>query len=183
MDRTSLTHPLQIAEVRPSPHCGRIGITFCPGKVQPDGATGSWCRDLHIDLDAVRAWGACAALTLVEEHELVALQVPDLGDQVRRRGLLWFHLPIADYAIPSAEFEAAWRDAGGQLRKLLASNKDIVVHCKGGLGRAGTIAARLLIEMGVEASDAIARVRAARAGAIETTGQERYVLSCKSSGV
>jgi ADP-ribosyl-[dinitrogen reductase] hydrolase len=43
-----------------------------------------------------------------------------------------------------------------------------LVYCCGGLGRAGTIAARLLVELGAEPITAIAGVRKARPGAIET---------------
>ena len=46
----------------------------------------------------------------------------------------------------------------------------------GGLGRAGTIGARLLIELGMEPTAAVRQVRAARPGAIETREQEKYVL-------
>ena len=53
--RTSHTHPLQIAFVRPTPTSGRIGITFCPGKIQPDAATGAWDRQLDVDLDPIAA--------------------------------------------------------------------------------------------------------------------------------
>ena len=53
----------------------------------------------------------------------------------------------------------------------------MLVHCRGGLGRAGTIAARLLIELGIEPATAIERVRAVRPGAIETRAQEEYVLN------
>jgi ADP-ribosyl-[dinitrogen reductase] hydrolase len=57
------------------------------------------------------------------------------------------------------------------------SNKAIVVRCRGGLGRAGTIAARLLVELGVEPREAIGRFRQARHGAVETERQEHYVMS------
>lgn len=43
--RTSLTHPLRIAEVRPSPSHGRIGMTLCPGKHDRFAQTGAWARD------------------------------------------------------------------------------------------------------------------------------------------
>ena len=46
---------------------------------------------------------------------------------------------------------------------------------RGGLGRAGTIAASLLIELGDEAGIALQRVRKARPGAVETSVQERYL--------
>ena len=44
-------------------------------------------------------------------------------------------------------------------------------HCKGGLGRAGMISARLLVELGTEPEKAIRMVRRARSGAIETYTQ------------
>jgi hypothetical protein len=44
-------------------------------------------------------------------------------------------------------------------------------HCKGGLGRAGMMAARLLVELGVAPEQAIRDVRCARPGAIETPAQ------------
>ena len=169
--RTSLTHPLQIAEVRASAIHGRIGITFCPGKHDRAAATGAWARDLAIDLDAIAAWGARLVLTLVEPAELVALKVPNLGQEVERRGMSWRHLPIVDYSVPDAAFEEAWLVDGSEIRRFLRGGHDVVVHCKGGLGRAGMIAGRLLVELGMPPDDAIRMVRRARQGAIETPSQ------------
>ena len=50
------------------------------------------------------------------------------------------------------------------------------MHCRGGLGRTGIVAASLLIGFGIGPRDAIVAVRKARPGAIETLQQERYVL-------
>jgi hypothetical protein len=169
--RTSQTHPLQIAQVRASPSHGRIGITFCPGKHDRAASTGAWARDLSADLDVIAASGARLVLTLTEPAELAALQVPDLGAEVLSRGLDWRHLPIADYSVPSEAFERQWRMHGRDIRALLRRGGDIVVHCKGGLGRAGMIAARLLVELGMPPDEAIAQVRRARKGAIETPAQ------------
>jgi len=55
----------------------------------------------------------------------------------------------------------------------------VLIHCTGGLGRSGMIAARLLVELGEEPRLAMQRVRAARPGAIETAAQEAYVLACR----
>ena len=64
---------------------------------------------------------------------------------------------------------------------MLREDRNILVHCRGGLGRAGTIAARLLIEIGIDPKIAISEVRAVRPGAIETVEQEKYVLSIRSA--
>ena len=177
--RTSVSHPLEIAEVSPGESFGRIGITFCPGKHDHHAMTGPWKRDLGLDLAAIRAWGAAAVVTLVRNGELVRLEVPNLGEEVRRHGMLWFHLPIVDMHIPDRAFEVAWTRAGEELRSLLRGGLDIVVHCKGGLGRAGTIAARLLVELGMEPETAIRAVRKARPEAIETLEQKQYVLALR----
>jgi ADP-ribosylglycohydrolase len=91
----------------------------------------------------------------------------------------WFHLPIKDVSTPDAEFERRWEIEGEEIGTLLRGGRDVLVHCRGGLGRAGTIAARLLVEFGMEPAKAIRQVREARPGAIETSAQERYVLGLK----
>ncbi len=169
--RTSHTHPLQIAEVQASPSHGRIGITFCPGKCDLYAHTGAWERDLGIDLDTIAAWGAKLVLTLVEPSELMELKVPLLGHEIKRRGIEWCHLPIADYSVPTKKFEEAWLTQGREIREMLRNGDDVLVHCKGGLGRAGMIAARLLAELGMDPDEAIRAVRRVRKGAIETPSQ------------
>jgi ADP-ribosyl-[dinitrogen reductase] hydrolase len=95
--------------------------------------------------------------------------------------MLWVHLPIVDVSTPDEVFEHHWEVAGHKLRTLLRSEQDILVHCRGGLGRAGTIAARLLVEFGMEPATAIRQVRTVRPGAIETSEQEKYVLAIGKS--
>jgi ADP-ribosyl-[dinitrogen reductase] hydrolase len=138
--------------------------------------SGYWDRDLAVDLDAIRNWGTGAAVTLVEPEELRLLRVERLGEEVSRRKMVWFHLPIADVSIPDERFEQQWVVAGEELRAMLRRKLDVLVHCRGGLGRAGTIAARLLVELGMEPVNAIASVRAVRPGAIETRRQEEFIL-------
>jgi ADP-ribosyl-[dinitrogen reductase] hydrolase len=174
--RTSISHPLQIAVVTAGSEFGRIGITFCPGKYDPHALTGAWDRDLNRDLDTIRDWGAVAVVTLLEPKELTLLRVERLGEEILRRNMLWFHLSIADVSTPNKRFEQEWDVAGEKLRSLLRSRSDVLVHCRGGLGRAGTVAARLLVELGMEPTTAIASVRAVRPGAIETSDQEKFVL-------
>jgi ADP-ribosyl-[dinitrogen reductase] hydrolase len=172
--RTSHSHPLRIDAVT-VPGGGRIGMTFCPGKRQAEAMTGSWERDLGIDLDAVVAWGASTLVTLVEPHELVDLGVPDLGMRTLERQLAWFHLPIRDRDVPCERFERDWETVGPELQASLDRGDAIVLHCMGGLGRTGLVACRLLIERGESPAGALARVRGARPGAVETAGQEAYL--------
>lgn len=124
--------------------------------------------------------GAEAVITMVQDHELDMLDVRDMGAQCQERGLTWLHCPIPDFDGPGPAFENAWVDSGEKARAILRRGGTVVSHCRGGIGRAGTIASRLLIELGAATPDeALRRVRKARPGAVETREQEQHVLSCR----
>ncbi len=178
--RTSLTNPLQIYRLN-TPAAGDIGLTFCPGKYDAHAMTGAWSRALGLDLGAIRDWPAHALLTLMEAHELDLLRVPTLGEEALGLGLEWTHLPIVDGSIPSAAFESQWADAAERLLGHLEAGSNVVIHCRGGLGRTGLLAGMLLVDLGVEPGEALRQVRAVRPAAVETEEQEQYLLSYRGS--
>lgn len=174
--RTSITDPIQIATLAAGR--GRIGVSICPGKRSRSIQGFEWRRDLALDIDGLSGWGAAAVISLIEEREMAALGVSNLSAEITARGMEWFHLPIPDVTPPGSEFERRWLSAGPQIRALLNDGQNVFIHCKGGLGRAGTVAARLLIELGeATPDDAITRVREVRPGAIETVAQEDHLHS------
>ena len=75
---------------------------------------------------------------------------------------------------------ATWAKYGEFILQYLQDGKKIVVHCAGGLGRTGTLVARLLVDFGMSPTEAIETVRRARPGAIESTAQENHVLDYAS---
>lgn len=176
--KTSQSHPLRIDEVRAPGIPGVIGITFCPGKCDH-----KWARNLAQDLDVIARWKPQCMLTLIEDHEFQMLRVPELGARVRALQIQWLHLPIVDVHPPDDRFTKAWSQVGPGLLLLLREGGRVLVHCRGGLGRAGTVAALLLVGLGVAAPDAIRLVRRARPGAIETSDQERFVLNFMPHGL
>lgn len=171
-----MTIELRIAEL-PTGHLGGlIGVTFAPGKKQKGGLTGDHDRDLAIDLDTVAEWNAAAVVTLMTAEELARYRIPTIGQEVRTRFMEWHYLPIHDCHVPDAAFEAIWPEHSARLRGLVDAGSRVLVHCRGGLGRAGMVAARLLVEMGADPEDAISTVRRVRdPKAIETPAQEDWV--------
>jgi ADP-ribosyl-[dinitrogen reductase] hydrolase len=140
---------------------GAIGIAPCPAAE---------------DAAAISAWAPQAVLTLLEDGAR-AQAVRDLCGGL---GVAWHHLPIQDYAPPDAAFEAAWQVAGAALRQGLRQGGRLLVHCAAGRGRSGTIAARLLVELGEAAPDAATdQVRRVRPGAVETAAQADHVRACR----
>lgn len=173
MPRTSHSHPLRIDAL--SAANGLVGLTLCPGK-QGDSVFGDpWARDLDADLDAVADWGAAAVVTLIEEKEFERLGVGGLASGVRERGIDWHHLPIRDVDVPDEAAMEIWRTIAPKLHRILEGGGRVLVHCRGGLGRAGTVAALMLTERGLSASAAIDTVRFARPGAVETREQSQWI--------
>ena len=178
--RTSKSHPLRIDSVSSGNGHGRIGITLCPGKEDRHARNGPCDRDLDLDLDKVQRWGATAVVSLITDPEIDYLQVRGLSEAVQDRHMEWWHLPIPDVSPPGSDFETGWRVAGEAIRDRLRMGFDVLIHCKGGLGRAGTVAARLLVELGENPDAAIRNFRQARSKcAIETKEQERHIGQCK----
>ena len=175
MPLMELSGPLRIAQV-PTPVTGLLGITHCPGRNGVDSAGCRWKRNLRDDLRDLTAWGAGAVLTLIEDHEFARLGVPEFVTEIRRTRLPWYHMAIPDMATPGKTFDEAWARDGARIFGSLRAGERVLVHCAGGLGRSGMIAAKLLSALGVSASHAVAAVRRARPGAVETDGQLDYVL-------
>ena len=66
------------------------------------------------------------------------------------------------------------------VKKRTNSRQKYLLHCWGGKGRAGTVAAILLIEFGEDNNEAIKIVRMKRKGAIESKKQEEFILNYSS---
>lgn len=145
-----------------------IALTHCPGR---DG-------DLDGDVAVIAAWRATMLLSLVEDSEFA--DGAGLERRLRGSGIGWLRYPIPDYGTPRDLM--AWRTLAGELRAALDRGGRLVIHCRAGLGRSGMIAARLLVERGLSAEAAIAAVRRARPGAIETAGQEAWIADPEAAG-
>lgn len=175
--RTSLSHPLRIATLPIGAKGGAVGVTFAPGKRQASAMTGVWERDIDHDLMVIRQWGASDLVTLLEPHEFIELGIADLPQRAAMHGLRWHGLPITDGAAPDSRFLTPWRALFPALLRNIDGGQRVIVHCKGGLGRAGTVACLLLLSSGAspDAKSAIAQVRSVRPGAIETLMQEEFI--------
>ena len=159
---------------------GCMGLVGCPGtRIDNRPATGSK-RLLHADIDEIVEWGANGVLCLMEPHELKLNKVEGLPAAVQNAGMWWKHLPIIDMDIPNQEFENVWAVEGERIRHALRIGERVAIHCYAGLGRTGMIAARILVEFGVDPEQAIRRVRRDNRRRIQTSDQADFVRSCYS---
>ena len=120
-------------------------------------------------------------VSLVEDSEFDQLCEKKLFVRnIYNHNLKWIHMPIADLKAPDHEFKQKWITTKTLLKNDLLKGNNIVLHCKGGIGRSGTIAALILIDHGAINVNAIKDVRERRNGAIENALQEKFVLDYKA---
>lgn len=166
---TSTTHPIDVHFVPGSalPAKGAIGFTLAPGRKGP-GMDGMHDRDLDLDLNRLRAQhGINVVVSLVTDAE--AVERTGVTSAIERRavearGMEFHHLPVEAGDLPADDALVALVQ---KLRDAVSVGRKVVVHDRAGGGRSATVVAALLIGMGHDVDDAIAKVRSVRAKAVE----------------
>ncbi len=157
---TETIEPFAIADLPCA--TGRLGIARLPGRA----------GDLAGDVAAIAGWGARLVLSMTELDEMAAHGAAGLAALLAARGIGHAMFPIPDFGTPGSDAE--WASLSRDLHRRLAAGERILLHCMGGKGRSGMVAMRLLVEQGVAADEALARVRRARPGAVETDAQAAW---------
>ena len=165
--------------VEPKGISGKIILTCFPGR---DGEEKSFNDSLFLnELKNFDQLNCSAIVSLIEDVEFEKMHDKKLFvHQIYKKGLNWFHLPIVDLKAPDHKFIDKWQTTKSLLKNELIHGKNIVIHCMGGKGRSGTIAAILLIEFGNKNDEVINIVRKNRKGAIETKEQEDFILAYRT---
>lgn len=175
---TSETDPIQV-DFLPDDEVGtpgRLGMTFAPG-MWAGSVGGRWERDLAADVRALEEeYKTDVLVSLMEDHEYRGYRIPELLEKDSIGGIEILRFAIEDMGVPreaeSEGFEAFVKDVVQRLEQ----DQNVVVHCRGGLGRTGTLAACVLVALGRHTADeAIAAVRETRKGTVQTREQEDFV--------
>lgn len=119
---------------------------------------------LEGDLEELRREGIRLVVTLTEE--------PLALEPEQRRGIDWLHFPIDDMGIPSIRETARLCQ---EIVGSIAAGAPVLVHCKAGLGRTGTILACCLVSLGSEPEEAVTTIRRTCRRYVQTQGQEHFV--------
>lgn len=165
--------------VKPKGIDGKIILTSFPGR---SGKEKIFNNQLFLsELKNFHQLNFSAVVSLVEDIEFEKMHAKELFvHEVYKHNLNWFHLPIIDLKAPNRKFLDKWQTTKTLLKNELIDGKNIIIHCMGGKGRSGTIAAILLIEFGDANKEVIDIVRKKRNGAIETKEQEDFILSYRT---
>lgn len=147
------------------PWAGRLAIS-----ARPRG--GDWLEDEMSAWQRAGVDTVVSLLTMDEERDL-ALEREALASQAA--GMAFISFPIVDREVPNSKADLVHLIA--QLNAELAQGKDVVIHCRQGIGRAGLAASSLLITAGVDPENAASEVSEARGLAVPETAEQRAWLA------
>ncbi len=144
-----------------------------PGKLyvssRPRG--GDWLSD---ETKRWRRSGIQTVLSLLTQEEESELDIRDEADEVRKQGMKFISFPIPDRSVPASRTAAV--EMLDEVHDELQRGKNVLVHCRQGIGRAGMVAASLLVLDGAEPGAAIEKVSNARGVPVpETPDQEQWI--------
>lgn len=108
-------------------------------------------------------------LTPDEEREFL---LQEEGTSARAQGIEFLSVPVRDRQVPDSdsEIEAVVQ----QLETVLSAGKNVLVHCRQGIGRSGLLAAALLINRGRSPEAALQDVSEARGRTVPETPEQRH---------
>jgi protein-tyrosine phosphatase len=143
------------------PTTGRLAIAARP-------RAGEWLED---EIGAWASDGIAVVVSLLEPAE-----VHDLGQQreealCQSRGIAFVSFPIPDRAVPGSRSAAV--QLAHDLAAQLTTGDAALIHCRAGIGRSAGIAACVMIRLGVDAAEALARITAARGVRVPDTEEQR----------
>lgn len=141
-----------------------------PGRlaVSPRPRGGDWLAD---EIGSWKRDGIDVVLSLLTHDEEESLDLSAENEAMRIGGLTFLSLPIPDRQTPGSESELT--SVLEQLNTPLESGKNVLVHCRQGVGRSGLVAACLLIAAGLDPAVAVNRVSAARGVPVPETEEQR----------
>ena len=132
-----------------------------PGRLAGSGLPGL-LDELSNDLAFLRAEGLARIVTLTQRP--LPSAVADAGFEV-------IHFPIPDMGIPTPR--ACAQVCQGLIEELEA--RPVLLHCRGGLGRTGTVAACCLVSLGRAPEQALSEVRAVNRNYVQSPAQVQFI--------
>ena len=139
---------------------------------------GDWLED---EIHSLKSSGVDVIVSLLEREEIAELDIAEEQALCEAGGISYLSFPIADRNIPPSK-----RDTlvfVQTLAKLLQTGKNVVIHCRQGVGRSALIAACVLVYGGIPVDKAFEKIENARGCAVPDTQEQREWVSRFAEGL
>ena len=168
--RKEMTHPYDVLELNSG---AKFIFTPCPGTKN---------SDLVASIKTLKSAGATAIISLLPDSEIDALSVPNLGQEISDQGMTWYQLPVVDDCAPEQLFFDAFNHVKDDLLNRYKAGETLAIHCRGGSGRTGLMAAILLLESGESWGNIKPQIQALRPKALTLTPHINFLKQQYSLG-
>jgi protein-tyrosine phosphatase len=128
---------------------------------------------LHDEIQTLLEEGVTTLVSLVDVPELGYLGLETLPALCQTTGLHHLHYPIPDLSAPAEP--APW--IIDTILEKLRDGESVAVHCRGGIGRTGTIAVAVLLRLGFAPRSALAMAAKARGMIVPETPEQIHWLA------
>lgn len=148
-----MTHPYDLLP-------GDISLIFTP-------CPGTKGTGLLESLHTLKAAGADCVISVMPTEELKQSGAESIESACNAAGMDWYHLPVADDHAPATDFDKAWQTHAEEILRRLNAGECAAIHCQGGSGRTGLVAATLLLNLGLPLTEATLQVQSLRPRALQ----------------
>lgn len=141
-----------------------------PGRiaVAPRPRGDEWTAE---DLARWKGEGVDIVVSLLTPEEQRDLGLGDEAREMRAAKIDFISFPIPDLQVPTSKAQLA--DVIDRIGAGLAAGRNVLIHCRQGIGRSGLVAACLLVSKGLSPGAAIEQVSAARGLPVPETPEQR----------
>lgn len=177
----AVNKPIKVSLVLHLHNGAKLGLSHAPGKVIPHGRDGKpHNRNLAADIQDFRTRQTSVIVCLLNDSELILLGITPRSyrEICISNEIEFIQYPIIEMAAPREDHAYFDSELIEGIVSRLNQGKSIIVHCRGGIGRAGLVACCVLgkLQEFTSYSDAIQHVRSKRdRRCVESRNQEVYI--------
>ncbi len=126
--------------------------------------------ELQPAIAAIAARGIHQVVSLLESAEVRLLGLEHEAELVNAASMQFLSFPITDMGLPGSS--EAFAGLAWQLYQQIEAGSNVVIHCRGGIGRSGLLAAAVLLHAGFEVPQAFAEVARKRGRQVPETVEQ-----------
>lgn len=134
---------------------------------------------LEEDIIHFKSQDVTTLVSLLTKNEVFELGLKEEQILCEKHFIDFVSFPLEDRSVPNEIQTKELKELARQLTQKINQNEKVIVHCRGGIGRAGMLCAAILIEQGIRKDEVIEKISKARGVSIpDTEEQEKWIMNC-----